>query len=260
MSEFLSSQFFLILSAGIFTALTASFLGVFVVVKRMALASDVMSHIALPGMGLALLLNYDPTIGAAIFLVAAAIAVWFIEKRTTLPPESIIGTFFVATLAVGVLLVPDEELLESLFGNLFAVSVIDALFIIPLAVMILILTIILSRRLTLSIVAPDLAKSIKVKPDLAYLGFLVLFALSIALGIKLIGSLLMGALMILPAVTARNFAWSMKSFFLVSIVFGATMMATGIFVSGYFGFLPGPSVIITGIVFFMVSLLLRRNV
>lgn len=258
-SEFLGSQFLLILSAGIFTALAASFLGVFVVVKRMALASDVMSHIALPGMGLALLLNYNPIIGAAVFLIFAAIAVWFIEKRTTLPPESIIGTFFIATLAVGVLLVPDAELLESLFGNLFAVSVIDALFIIPLAIMILILTVILSRRLTLSIVAPDLAKSIKAKPDMAYLGFLVLFALSIALGIKLIGSLLMGALMILPAVTARNFAWSMKSFFMVSIVFGATMMATGIFVSGYFGFLPGPSVIITGIVFFTVSLLFTRK-
>ena len=252
------NQFLLILTAGIFTALAASFLGVFVIVKRMALASDVLSHVALPGMGLALILNYDPMIGAAIFLVLAAITVWFIEKRTTLPPESIIGTFFVATLAVGVLLVPDEALLESLFGNIFAIGPADAWIIIISAVLLLVFSIILSRRLTLSIVAPDLATSIKARPDLAYLGFLILFACGIALGIKLIGSLLMGALMILPAVSARNFAWSMKSFFMVSVILGAAMMAIGIFAAKYFMFLSGPSVIITGIEFFIVSLIFKR--
>ena len=254
----IDNQFLLILTAGISTALAASYLGVFVIVKRMALASDVLSHVALPGMGLAILLNYDPMFGAAIFLIAAAIAVWFIEKITTLPPESIIGTFFVAALAVGVLLVPDEELLESLFGNIFAVGFIDAWIIIVSAAALLIFSTIISRRLTLSIIAPDLAKSIKTRPDLAYLGFLLLFALGITLGIKLIGSLLMGALMILPAVTARNFSWSMKSFFAISAIFGAAMMTIGIFTAKYFAFLPGPSVIITGIVFFAISLLFKR--
>jgi len=259
MSLFIDTQFLLILLAGIFTALAASFLGVFVIVKRMALASDVLSHVALPGMGLALLLNYDPMLGAAAFLILAALAVWAIEKKTTLPPESIIGTFFVATLAIGVLLVPDEELLKSLFGDLFAVSFSDALLIIPLAAIILILTFIFSRRLTLSIVGPDLAESVKAKPDAAYLGFLVLFALNIALGIKLIGSLLMGALMILPAVAAKNFSWSMKSFFSISIIFGALIMAVGILVAKYFEFTPGPSVIITGIAFFIISLLFTKR-
>jgi len=87
----------------------------------------------------------------------------------------------------------------------------------------------------------------------------VLFALNIALGIKLIGSLLMGALMILPAVAARNFSWSMKSFFSISIILGVLMMTTGILIAKYFEFMPGPSVIITGIVFFIISLLFKRG-
>src|SRR3989344_4107371 len=109
--DLFNNQFVLILVSGLFTALTASLLGAFIVVKRMALVGDVLSHVALPGIGLAFLLNIDPIYGAAAFLLVAAFGTWFIEKKTSLPPEAIIGTFFTATLALGVILVPNEELL-----------------------------------------------------------------------------------------------------------------------------------------------------
>src|SRR3989344_8423214 len=145
------NQLLLILISGLFTALAASFLGAFNVVKRMALVGDVLSHVALPGIGLALFINIDPIYGAAVFLLAAAFGTWLIEKKTALPPEAIIGTFFTATLALGVLLVPNEELFESLFGNLFAIESKDAILIIIASLIIFILTMVLKRRLTLSI-------------------------------------------------------------------------------------------------------------
>ena len=252
------NQFLLILVSGLFTALAASFLGAFIIVKRMALVGDALSHVALPGIGLALLINIDPIYGAAVFLLAAAFGTWFIEKRTALPPEAIIGAFFTATLALGVILVPSEELFESLFGNLFAIKKIDAAIIIAVSLMIFYLTLLLSRRLTLSIAAPDLAKSAGFRPDFSYLSFLLLFALSVALGIKLIGSVLMGALTILPAVSARNFSWSLKSFLIFSVIFGLIMTFIGIVVSNIFNFPPGPSVILSGIFFFVVSLLFKK--
>jgi len=239
-------------------ALAASFLGAFVVAKRMALVGDVLSHVALPGIGLALVFGYDPIYGAAAFLLLAAFGTWFIERKTELPPEAIIGTFFTATLALGVILVPNEELFESLFGNLFAIKPQDAAIIMAVSFIIFILTIMLSRRLTIGIVAPDLAKSAGFKPDLSYLGFLLLFALSVALGIKLIGSVLMGALTILPAVSARNFSWSLKSFLSFSVILGLIMTGAGIFISNYFNFPPGPTVILTGIIFFVISLLFKK--
>jgi len=251
----LDNQFLLILISGLFTALAASLLGAFIVVKRMALVGDVLSHVALPGIGLALMLSIDPIYGAAVFLLAAAFSTWLIEKKTALPPEAIIGTFFTATLALGVILVPNEELFESLFGNLFAIKKLDAIVIIAASSMIFSLTLLLSRRLTLSIAAPDLAKSAGFRPDFSYLAFLLLFALSVALGIKLIGSVLMGALTILPAVSARNFAWSLKSFLVFSVIFGLVMTFTGILISTVFNFPPGPAVILTGIIFFIISLL-----
>lgn len=254
----LDNQFLIIFASGVFTALAASFLGAFVIVKRMALVGDVLSHVALPGIGLALIFNYDPILGAAVFLLAAAFGTWFIEKKTDLPPEAIIGTFFTATLALGVILVPREELLESLFGNLFAITAPEAVLIIIASIVIFALTLFVARRLALGIVASDLAQSIGMKPDLSYLVFLLLFASSVALGIKLIGSVLMGALTILPAVSARNFSWSLKSFLSFSVILGVIMTAAGILLAGYFGFPPGPAVILTGIVFFVISLIFKR--
>ncbi|MBI2635244.1 MAG: metal ABC transporter permease [Parcubacteria group bacterium] len=259
MNLIIDNQFLLILISGLFTALAASLLGAFIVVKRMALVGDVLSHVALPGIGLALLINIDPMYGAAAFLLVAAFGTWFIEKKTSLPPEAIIGTFFTATLALGVLLVPDHELFESMFGNLFAIKYSDAVIIVIASIIIFFLTLILSRRLTLGIAAPDLAKSIGARPSISYLGFLLLFALSVALGIKLIGSVLMGALTILPAVSARNFSWSLKSFLIFSVILGLTMMFIGIIISNLFNFPPGPTVILTGIFFFGVSLIFKRS-
>lgn len=255
----IDNQFILILVSGLFTALAASFLGAFIVVKRMALVGDVLSHVALPGIGLALILNVDPFYGAATFLLVAAFSTWLIEKKTSLPPEAIIGTFFTATLALGVILVPNEELFESLFGNLFAVDFNSAAAIVFLSIAVFILTLILARRLSLSIAAPDLARSAGFRPDFSYLAFLLLFALSVALGIKLIGSVLMGALTILPAVSARNFSWSLKSFLVFSVILGLIMMLVGISVSDIFNFPPGPSVILSGVIFFVFSLLFKRT-
>ena len=257
--DLLNNQIFLILISGLFTALAASLLGAFIVVKRMALVGDVLSHVALPGIGLALIINIDPIYGAAAFLLAAAFMTWLIEKKTSLPPEAIIGTFFTATLALGVILVPNEELFESLFGNLFAIGINDALLIIFVSSVIFILTLTVARRLALVIAAPDLAKSAGFRPDFTYLAFLLLFALSVALGIKLIGSVLMGALTILPAVSARNFSWSLKSFLVFSVILGLIMTFIGILISNLFNFPPGPSVILSGIIFFTISLLFKRS-
>ena len=253
------NQLFLILISGLFTALAASFLGAFIVVKRMALVGDVLSHVALPGIGLALLINIDPFYGAAVFLLAAAFSTWFIEKKTALPPEAIIGTFFTATLALGVILVPNSEIFESLFGNLFAIGLKDAIVIVLVSTIIFILTLALSRRLALVIAAPDLARSAGFRPDFSYLIFLLLFSLSVALGIKLIGSVLMGALTILPAVSARNFSWSLKSFLIFSIILGLIMTLVGIIIANAFNFPPGPSVILSGIIFFVISFLFKRT-
>jgi len=255
----LSNNFIWVISSGAAVAIAAGFLSSFVVIRRMALVSDILSHVALPGIAMALLFNIDPFLGALTFLIAASLGTWFFEKKTHIPSEAIIGVFFTAALALGVVLIPNEALVESLFGNLFLVTFSDALMIIIVSAVIFISLVLLAKKLLLSIISKDLASSVKANPDLISLLFFLIFSVVVALGIKLIGTLLMGALTILPGVTARNLSWSFKSYAVWSVVLAVVMTLCGIIFANFLNWPPGPTVILTGIILFVVSLILRKS-
>src|SRR5882724_2922653 len=76
-------------------------IGTFIILKRMALVGDALSHVALPGIALALFYAVDPFWGVLIFLLAAAVIVWWLEGRTALPGDALVGLLFTTSLAVG---------------------------------------------------------------------------------------------------------------------------------------------------------------
>src|SRR5450756_2169271 len=98
------------------TALAAGIVGSFALMKRMSLAGDVVSHIALPGLGLALLFHINPLVGAAAALMLGTVLIWRLEKEATLTTDVAIGVIFTAALAIGTLVTPSEDLIEALFG------------------------------------------------------------------------------------------------------------------------------------------------
>src|SRR5262245_59909051 len=85
--------------------------------KRMSLAGDVVSHIALPGLGVAFLLKINPLLGAAIALFLGTIVIWDLQKRGTMTTDVAIGVIFTAALAIGTVMTPSEDLIEALFGG-----------------------------------------------------------------------------------------------------------------------------------------------
>ena len=105
--------------------ITSGFVGSFIILKRMALVGDALSHVALPGIALALVYSIDPFWGVLVFLLSAAVLVWWLEGKTKLPTDAVIGLLFTASLAIGILLIPDTEILESLFGEFPRLSVIE---------------------------------------------------------------------------------------------------------------------------------------
>src|SRR5579863_8406516 len=107
----------LLLLLAIFFALAAGLVGCFALMKRMVLASDVISHLALPGLGVAFLLKVNPLIGGAATLFLGTLLVWRLQKRTGLATDAAIGVIFAAALAIGALVTPREDLVEALFGN-----------------------------------------------------------------------------------------------------------------------------------------------
>lgn len=233
-------------------------IGGFIILKRMALVGDALSHVALPGIALALFYAIDPFWGVLLFLLAAALIVWWLEGRTTLPGDALVGLLFTTSLAIGVLTIPDEELIHSLFGGFPALSPLAFIITTGLALGAAAMVLGFARHLLFRTTAPDLALVHGVGRWFDLL-LLSLFALIVSLGIKLVGTLLMGALTIIPASIAKNIAKTMRSFIIVSTLLGGVISVTGLFVAQAFAILPGPSIILFGVGLFLVSLVLPRR-
>jgi ABC-type Mn2+/Zn2+ transport system permease subunit len=219
----------------------------------MALVGDALSHVALPGIALAIMYHLDPFYGVVVFLVAAAFMIFWLEGRSRIPPDAIVGLLFTASLAIGILIIPSADVIESLFGAFPVISLPFLLMILGAAVLLSALCYFLTRQFLFLIVSPELAKvrGLGRGYDLA---LLLIFALVVALGIKLVGTLLMGALTIIPASIAKNLARSMRLYLILSSALGGAISVAGIWMAESFRFPPGPSIVLLGVAIFLLSL------
>ena len=233
-------------------------IGAFVVLEHLALAGDALSHVALPGIALAIAYGIDPFFGALVFLVIASFVVWYLRTKTNLPTDALIGILFTASLAVGILTIPDYEIIESLFGGFPELPPLFLVFIVALATGFAFLTFLFAKQFAFRNISRELAQASGIGERYELL-LLVLFAVVVALGIKLVGTLLMGALVIIPALVARNLTRSMRGYIVVSTVFGGLIAVFAVFVANIYHFLPGPTIVLFGIGCFAISLLFRKN-
>ena len=238
--------------------ITSGFVGSFIILKRMALVGDALSHVALPGIALAMAYSIEPFWGVLVFLLLAAVLIWWLEGKTKLPADAIIGLLFTASLAIGILLIPDTEILESLFGEFPQLGAIEFWFFIGSAILLTFLLLKFSQKIIFYIISPELAKAEKWGPRINLL-FLLIFAFIVALGIKLVGTLLMGALTIIPASIAKNFSRNMILYVVLSLVLGGVIAVGGLLIASSFHLLPGPAIILLGVGFFIVSLIFKSK-
>ncbi len=252
------ADLYLALIVGAFVGTAAGYLGSIMVSRRMALVGDALSHVALPGLAIGLMLNFNPFIGAFAFLAVAAVLTWHIQKRTTLPMEAIIGVIFVLALAIGILITPQVDLLDALFGDISTVNLTDLIITVPVSLLVVMITRAIYDRLVLTMVSGELAMSSGVNVERINLAYLLLVAVIVAIGIKEVGTLLVGAVVIVPAAAARMVGTSLRRYSLMSASFGLISALSGILISGFSGLPAGPMVVISGAAIFAVMLSVRR--
>ena len=252
------NDLFLQLTIAILIGIGAGYLGSFMVLKRMSLVGDALSHVALPGIALALLWNFNPFFGAFTVLFAAILGVWALERKTELPSETLVGIFFTLSLAIGILLVPDHELLEALFGDISSVTVADLLITFLSVAAIIVIISLIRRGLTISTLSKDLAKSMNVSVDKMNFLFLIMVSLIVAIGIKVAGTILTGSLVIIPAAAAKNISVSISKYTLLAALFGAIASIGGVFAAALWSLPPGPSIILTGGIIFLATLVFKK--
>jgi len=247
------------LITGIFVGGVAGYAGSLMITKKMALTGDALSHVALPGMGLALLYHINPFWGALVFLFSGIFIIWILEQKTELSAETLTGIIFTVSLALGFLITPELELFEALFGDISKVYLSDVFFSIVFSCTVFFLLNKIYSGLTLSIISEDLAKTNGIDLKKYNLVYFFCLAIIVALGVKFVGSLLMGALVIIPAAISKNLASTLKAYSYGGMVFGAIICVLGIFISKFFSVAAGPAIILASSAIFFLSAAFRKK-
>ncbi|HTY07043.1 MAG TPA: metal ABC transporter permease [Gemmatimonadales bacterium] len=240
-------------------AAAGGLVGAFAVMRRMALASDALSHVALPGIGLALILKINPVIGGVAALLAGTVLVWALERRTGIATEALIGVVFSTALAAGSLLASGEELVEALFGASRAPGPAETAVGLAACAVIVVFMLRARDRLVIALVSQDLARTAGIDVARLDLLYLTAFAVTVALGLRYLGVLLMGSLVIIPATTARYLARSLRGVLGWSVALAAASMAGGLAGGAAFHVAPGPLVITSAAVLFLAAVVLMRR-
>lgn len=255
----MENQFILSLILSIFVGGAAGYLGSLMITKRMALVGDALSHVALPGMGLALLYGINVFWGALVFLFLGILLIWFLERKTDLSTEALTGIIFTVSLALGFLITPEPELLHALVGDISQTSLFDALTAILLSVAIFLVIRKIMPGMILGVISEDLAKTSGINVKKQSLIYLFCLAFIVALGVRVVGSLLMGALVIIPAAVSKNLSKTLIKFSYGAMITGALSCFLGVVVSQISAIPAGPAVILVCALFFLISVFLKRE-
>lgn len=252
-------SFLIILITGIFVGGIAGYLGSLMLSRKMTIVVDPLSHLALPGVALALIFGKDASIGAFLFLFFGTILIWFLEQKTKLPTETTIAILFSISLAVTFLFLEEEKLHEALVGDISKIGIFEGIITILVCLFVFFLIQKIYQKLLLISISEDLAQVEKI--NLKKYQFLYLLSIStiVALGVKFVGGLLVAGLTALPAAFARNFAKSLKRYKILSILVGAICAFSGICLSKIFNFPAGPLIIIFGFIVFILSMIFKKR-
>lgn len=239
-------------------AVAAGLVGCFAVMRRLTLASDALSHVALPGIGIALLLQWNPVLGGLIALFFGTVLVWAVEHKTRIPTEAVIGVVFSTALAVGSLLTSGEELIEALFGAPREGGWVETAAGLAGAALVVAFLWWGRSRLVIALISRDLARAGGIDVARLDLLYLLAFALTVALGLRYLGVLLMGSLVIIPAATAKHVARSLNAMLLISVALAVASTLGGYWAASIFHLQAGPLIIIIASAGFFLSLAKRR--
>ena len=252
------SQFLLSLLSGIFIGGAAGFLGSLMLPKRMSLVAGPLGHLALPGIALALIYGFDISLGAFPLVILGIVLIWLFERRTKLPAEALTAVVFATGVAIAFFFLPIEQAEAALVGDISSIQINDAVFSIALCVLVFFVVEIIYSKMTLINISEDLAKSQKINVGKYNLVYLLLIALIVALGVKVVGGLLTAAIVAIPAVTSRNLAKSLAQYKFLALSFGILSSAIGIFLSQLTLLPAGPLIIVSSAFLFVLSMIFKR--
>jgi len=250
--------------AGIFIAVLASLSGTFIVLKRYSLMSETLAHSALVGVAVGLVAGYNPLWMAVGVAILSAWLIEYLRSSFSLYSDAILSIILSGSLAIAVIIVSmggafNNSLFSYLFGSILAVTDEDVLTIVIFGSISLAFLLLFSKELYFLTYDEEVAKTsgIKVK----FLNFLLVtvVAIIIALSIRVVGSLLIGALMVIPTVAALQFRVGFRSTMLISVLFALFSVVFGMTLSYHYSLPSGATIVLSVITVFIISLVINKK-
>ena len=252
------------LVAGLGVALVAGPLGCFVVWRRMAYFGDTLAHSALLGVSIGVLMGINISITVAAIPMLIALGLVYLEQRGILSLDTLLGILSHSALATGLVLIsllPDVrvDLMSLLFGDLLSVTKNDLWVIYGVAGTVIVLLLWLWKPLINITVHEELASVEGVKTSAVRTALMLITALVIAIAMKIVGVLLITALLIIPAATARRVSSTPEQMAVMASLIAMSTVVMGLAMSWYSDTPAGPSVVVCGALLFTLSLAVRQR-
>ncbi len=250
------------LLAGVMIGFLASYLGVFVVQRGMGFLGNGLAHAAFGGVALGLLLGREPLIIAVPFTVAIALAITWVRQRTALTSDTVIGVFFAAAMALGVIFLSlkreySADAFAYLFGSILSVTVTD----IWVTGLVMIFTLAcqpLWGRWAYATFDRDLALTDRVPVLLDDYILTVLIAVTVVVAVKVVGIVLISAFLVVPAAAARLMARRFAVMTVLSVIIGVASVIIGLWLSYQLDLPSGATIVLLQTAIFLTSLAVGR--
>lgn len=247
--------------AGIMVAIICPAIGIFLVLRRMSMIGDTLSHVALAGVAGGILMGIYPIYSALGFSIVAALAIEKLRKQYEQYAELSIAIMLSLGIGLATILISlgnsNSAIFSYLFGSIGLVSSQDIGIVFMLGLFILLSVVILYRALFYMAFDEEAARLAGVPVKHINLYFTVLVAMTIAVSMRIVGVLLVSSLMVVPVATSLQISKSFKQTLLYSILFGVVSVLVGLSTSFYADLAPGGTIVITSVIVLFAVLIIK---
>ncbi len=250
--------------AGIAIGIVAPLIGMFLVVRRYSLMADTLAHVSFAGVAIGLLLKINPVFSAIGLSVLAGVGIEALRNSRRIFGESVLALFLSGSLAIAVIILSlsngfNANLFSYLFGSISTVSKTDMWVTIALAVVVLLDVVFLYKELFFASFDAEIAEVSGLPVKTINFMVVMLAAVSVAISIRIVGVLLIGALMVIPVIAAMQYGRGFRFTLILSVIFSLVSVIVGLFASYYYNLASGGAIVLVALVIFLLSLALGRK-
>jgi len=250
--------------AGIMIAILASISGTFVVLKRYSMISETLAHSALVGVAVGLVAGFNPLWMAVVIAILSAWLIEYLRTSFALYSDSILAIFLSGSLAIAIIIVSlggafNNSLFSYLFGSILSVSDEDVMTIMFFGSVALASLLLFSKELYFIAYDEEVAQVSGIKVKALNFLLVTVVAIIIALSIRVVGSLLIGALMVIPTVSALQYRVGFFQTVLISLFIAVLSVVMGMILSFYFSLPSGATIVLCVLIVFIISLIVNRK-